>query len=85
MAKLLAAGHQQGGISLIVVAGIGYLAFVLALNVVLRVYLTRDVWTRIVASTVVHGIDATGNVLGTGELASAVGERLADGLDVVGF
>jgi len=85
MAKLLAAGHQQGGISLIVLAGIGYLAFVLALNVVLRVYLTRDVWTRIVASTVVHGIDATGNVLGTGELASAVGEGLADGLDVVGF
>jgi len=85
MAKLLAAGHQQGSVSIIILAGIGYLAFVLAVNVVLRVYLTRDVWMRIVASTVVHGIGATGNVLGTGELASAVGEGLADGLDVVGF
>jgi hypothetical protein len=36
-------------------------------------------------STTVHGIDAAANVAAGGDLASAVGEGLADGLDVVGF
>jgi uncharacterized membrane protein YjgN (DUF898 family) len=75
----------QGNVSMIVLALIGYLAFVLALNVVLRVYLLRDVWVKILASTNVHGIEAAANVAAKGDLASALGEGLADGLDVVGF
>jgi hypothetical protein len=55
------------------------------LNVVLRVYLLRDVWARVLASTNLHGIEAAANVAAKGDLASALGEGLADGLDVVGF
>jgi len=85
MAKLFTPADLQGSVSMIVLALIGYLAFVLALNVVLRVYLLRDVWVKILASTNVHGIEAAANVAAKGDLASALGEGLADGLDVVGF
>jgi hypothetical protein len=51
----------------------------------MRVYLLRDFWVRLVGSTTVHNIDAAANVAVAGNLASAVGEGLADGLDVVGF
>src|SRR3984957_276780 len=70
---------------LIVLAGIGYLATVLGLNVVMRVYLLRDLWARVIASTTVHGIEAAANVSARGELANALGEGFADGLDVAGF
>ena len=51
----------------------------------MRVYLLRDLWARLVGSTTVHGIEAAANVAARGDLASALGEGLADGLDVVGF
>jgi hypothetical protein len=85
MAKVFTPANLQGSVSMIVLALIGYLAFVLALNVVLRVYLLRDVWARVLASTNLHGIEAAANVAAKGDLASALGEGLADGLDVVGF
>jgi uncharacterized membrane protein YjgN (DUF898 family) len=66
-------------------AGVGYLVFALSINVVLRVYLLRDVWVRVISSTRVHGIEAAGNVTARGELANALGEGFADGLDVAGF
>jgi uncharacterized membrane protein YjgN (DUF898 family) len=72
-------------IPLLVLAGFGYLVFALALNVVMRVYLLRDLWVRILASTVVHDIAAAANVTARGELANALGEGFADGLDVAGF
>jgi hypothetical protein len=52
---------------------------------VMRVYLLRDLWVRVLASTTVHGIEATANVAARGELANALGEGFADGLDVAGF
>jgi hypothetical protein len=58
---------------------------VLSLNVVMRIYLLRDVWARVVASVTVHGIEAAANVSARGELANALGEGFADGLDVAGF
>jgi uncharacterized membrane protein YjgN (DUF898 family) len=85
IAKFFNPADLQGSVSMIVLALIGYLAFVLALNVVLRVYLLRDVWARVLASTNLHGIEAVANVSAKGDLASALGEGLADGLDVVGF
>ena len=85
MAQVFASGHLQGSIPMLVLAGIGYLAFILLFNVVMRVYLMRDVWARLVGSTVVHGLGTLATVSVRGELASAVGEGLADGLDVVGF
>jgi uncharacterized membrane protein YjgN (DUF898 family) len=72
-------------IPLLVLAGVGYLGFVLALNVVMRVYLLRDIWVRVLGSTNVHGIEAAANVSARGDLASALGEGFADGLDVAGF
>ena len=85
IAKIFTPGNLQGGVPILVLVGIGYLGFILALNIVLRVYLLRDLWVRLVGSTTVYGLEAAANVAATGDLASAVGEGLADGLDVVGF
>jgi uncharacterized membrane protein YjgN (DUF898 family) len=85
IAKFFVSGILQGGISMPVVAVVGYLAFILALNVVMRVYLLRDVWARVIASTTVYRLEAAANVAAKGELANALGEGFADGLDVAGF
>jgi uncharacterized membrane protein YjgN (DUF898 family) len=72
-------------IPLVVLAGMGYLAFALSINVVMRVYLMRDLWVRVLSSTIVHNVEAASNVAARGELANALGEGFADGLDVAGF
>jgi len=72
-------------VPLLILAGLGYLVFALALNVVMRVYLLRDLWVRALASTIVHDIEAAANVSARGEMANALGEGFADGLDVAGF
>ncbi|CAN7687438.1 DUF898 family protein [Bradyrhizobium sp. LjRoot220] len=72
-------------IPLLVLAGIGYLMFALAINIVIRVYLMRDLWLRVLESINIHGIEAAANVSAKGELANALGEGFADGLDVAGF
>ncbi|MBV9562565.1 MAG: DUF898 family protein [Bradyrhizobium sp.] len=64
---------------------IGYLAFILAFNVVMRLYFQRDLWARVASSTKVHAIESAENVTAKGEAASALGEGFADGLDVAGF
>jgi hypothetical protein len=51
----------------------------------MRLYLQRDVWARVSASVAVHDIDAAANVTARGDLASALGEGFADGLDVACF
>jgi hypothetical protein len=45
----------------------------------------RDLWVRVLASMTVHDIGAAANVSAKGELANALGEGFADGLDVAGF
>jgi uncharacterized membrane protein YjgN (DUF898 family) len=80
-----APGATSNNISLLVMVGFGYLAWVLSLNIVVRNYLLRDVWTAIVNSTTVHGIEAADDVSALGYLATALGEGFADGLDVAGF
>ena len=72
-------------IPLLVLAGIGYLVFALAINVVIRVYLMRDLWVRVLESINIRGIEAAANVAARGDLANALGEGFADGLDVAGF
>jgi uncharacterized membrane protein YjgN (DUF898 family) len=74
-----------GNIPLLVLFGLGYVALILSLNIVVRLYLLRDMWARVLGSVEVHGIEALANVAATGELASALGEGFADGLDVAGF
>jgi uncharacterized membrane protein YjgN (DUF898 family) len=85
MAKFFVPGNLPGGIPMLVAAVVGYLAFILTLNVVIRVYLLRDVWARVITSTTVYRIDAAANVAAKGYLANALGEGFADGLDVAGF
>ena len=72
-------------IPFLAVTAIGYLALALGLSVVSRLYLTRDLWTRVLATTDIFDIAAAANVTARGDLASAVGEGIADGLDVAGF
>lgn len=79
------AKQMQGKVSLTIASVVGYLAIILAMNVVLRVYLLRDVWARAAASTTTFRLEAADNVTAKGELADALGEGFAGGLDVVGF
>ena len=72
-------------IPLLVLAGLGYLVLALALNVVIRVYLTRDLWVTVLGSINISGLEAAANVAARGDLANALGEGFADGLDVGGF
>jgi uncharacterized membrane protein YjgN (DUF898 family) len=85
MAMLFVTGNLQANIPMIGLMGVGYLAMILAVNVVKRIYLLRDVWARVVSSTTVHNIEAAANVSAAGDLANALGEGFADGLDVTGF
>jgi len=79
------AARMQGKISMTVAMIVGYLAIILAMNVVLRIYMLRDIWARAAASTTVFRLEAASNVAAKGELADALGEGFANGLDVVGF
>jgi hypothetical protein len=72
-------------LALAVAVVVGYLVYVLAINVVMRVYLLRDLWQSVVSSIELRGIEAAADVSARGELASALGEGFADGLDVAGF
>ena len=72
-------------IPLLVLFGLGYLVLALAMNVVMRVYLTRDLWVIVLGSVNISGLEAAANVAARGELANALGEGFADGLDVGGF
>jgi uncharacterized membrane protein YjgN (DUF898 family) len=80
-----AAPELSKNIPLLVMAVIGYLGLILSLNVVIRVYLVRDLWVTVLQSVQVHNIGAAANVAAKGELATALGEGFADGLDVAGF
>jgi adhesin HecA-like repeat protein len=80
-----AAAQLQNSAGMIVATAAGYLAFILALNIVLRVYLLRDVWARVAASTTAQNLEAVTNVAAKGDLADALGEGFTGNLDVVGF
>ena len=72
-------------IPLLALAGVGYLAFALAMNIVIRVYLLRDLWVRVLGSVNISGLEAAADVSARGDMANALGEGFADGLDVGGF
>lgn len=83
--QAMESGGPAGNVPVLVLTVIGYLAMALAFNVVMRVYLQRDLWVKVLESTHVHDISAAANVRARGELAGALGEGFADGLDVAGF
>lgn len=78
-------GDGINSIPLLALTVIGYFAMALAFNIVMRVYLQRDLWVKVLETTHVHAIETTANVRASGNLASALGEGFADGLDVAGF
>lgn len=78
-----AAVMQEPG-TLVAIAG-GYLVAALLFGVVMRLYLTHDVWERVTNATVVYNLAAAENVTGRGDAASALGEGLADSLDIGGI
>lgn len=80
--RFLTASQHPAMLALFV---IGYLLAALAVGAVIRLYLNRDVWRLVAQSTIVHNLAAAADVAGQGEIVGAVGEGLADGLDVAGF
>ncbi len=58
---------------------------IIAVNIVMRLYLTHDVWQRVTKSISLTGLDSVRDVEVKGDLATALGEGIADGLDVGGF
>jgi uncharacterized membrane protein YjgN (DUF898 family) len=84
-ASLFANPELYTSIPFIALAAVGYFAWAMALNIFVRLYLVRDLWQRVVSSITVHGIEAAANVAARGDLANAIGEGFADGLDVGGF
>ena len=75
----------QNNVAMLVLTGIGYLLLIVGFNAVVRIYLLRDLWAKVVNTTTVYGLDAAAEVAAQGELATALGEGFADGLDVAGF
>ncbi|MGH8733067.1 MAG: efflux RND transporter permease subunit, partial [Burkholderiales bacterium] len=71
--------------SLIAVFVLGYLACALALGVVIRMYLRRDVWARVAASSVVYNLSAADGVVARGDTVNALGEGFGDSFDIGGF
>jgi uncharacterized membrane protein YjgN (DUF898 family) len=69
----------------LIASGLGYVVVILALWAVMRIYLIHDVWQRVAESATVHNLAAAADVAAQGEMAGALGEGLADSLDVVGF
>ena len=62
-----------------------YLTLILAVGVVMQLYLTRDLWQRVADTTTVHNLAAADDVIAQGDVANALGEGFADGLDVGGL
>ena len=65
--------------------GFGYIVTALAVGVVIRIYLMRDLWQLVARSVTVLNLGAADNVSAQGELVSALGEGFANSLDVAGF
>ena len=72
-------------VSILIALALGYIAAALAFGVVVRLYLRRDVWVRVAASTAVSNLAAADNVAARGEAVNALGEGFADSLDIGGF
>ena len=65
--------------------GAGYVAMLLVISMVMRIYLIHDVWKRVAESVTVHNVVAAHNVTTQGSPVGALGEGFAGSLDVVGF
>ena len=64
---------------------LGYVAYILAFWAVTRIYLIHDVWQRVTSSVTVHNLAVAIDVAEQGQTVSALGEGLADSLDIGGL
>jgi uncharacterized membrane protein YjgN (DUF898 family) len=80
--KLTVAGQQWHVVIPVVVC---YVFAALMATAVVRIYLVHDLVARVAKSTIVHNIAAAENVTAQGEAANAIGEGLADSLEIFGF
>lgn len=60
----------------------GYLAVILGYGVIQRYFLTYGLWRTYVRSLTIQGVDTLENIAALGTPASALGEGLADSLDI---
>ena len=81
-AEVLLRVSQQ--LPVLLMGGLGYIVTALAVGVVIRIYLMRDLWQRVAESATVHNLAAADDVTAQGELVSALGEGFANSLDVAG-
>jgi uncharacterized membrane protein YjgN (DUF898 family) len=65
----------------IAVSVVAYLLLIITFWVLMRIYTLQRVWRRVVAACAVIDIAGASEVAATGDMASAFGEGLADGLD----
>jgi hypothetical protein len=65
--------------------GVGYIAIVLLVWMLMRIYLIHDVWKRVAESVTVHNVVAAHNVTTQGSPVGALGEGFAGSLDIAGF
>lgn len=72
-------------VSVPILIGLGYLVAAVTAGIFLRIYLMRGLWVRMAESATVHDLAAAESTLAGDRLTSAVGEGLADGLDLGGF
>ncbi len=77
--------RAAGSISVIVTSVIAYLAVLLTIGILQRFYMTREIWRVISTSLTISHLEASDGVAARGEAANALGEGLADGLDVAGL
>ena len=62
-----------------------YLVVGLAVGAIQRYFLQRGLWAEVARATTIEGVQKLEAVGARGDAANALGEGLADGLDVAGF
>jgi hypothetical protein len=77
--KLVSVSQQ---LPVLIAIGVGYLALVLVIWMLMRIYLIHDVWKRVAESVTVHNVIAAHNVTTQGSPVGALGEGFAGSLDM---
>src|SRR5262249_20152243 len=72
---------EEISVWLLVPYSIGYLALLISLGALSRIFLTQRVWRRVAVACTVTGLETLAEVAAAGDPVSAFGEGLADGLD----
>ena len=65
----------------VAVYAVAYLLLIITFWVLMRIYTLQRVWRRVVAACAVVDVAGAADVSAAGEIVSALGEGLADGLD----